>query len=67
MRIRDIHPRFYKLSKSLPSSFRVSKPQPGGHIWLQLGRVVFTTEPKDYGLWDSFWDFIDSVKPRFSR
>lgn len=57
--MKNIHPRLYKTSSSNRLLLSAERTQ-DEHIWIQVGRIVFTSQPRGDGLWDKFWDSCDS-------
>ena len=57
--IKNIHPRVYKTSPANRLFLSIERTQ-DEHIWIQVGRIVFTSQPRGDGLWDKFWDSYDN-------
>lgn len=57
--VKNFHPRFYRTAPSNSSAILVSVEQTvDEHVWFQVGRIVFTTQPRGDGLWDKLWNFL---------
>lgn len=57
--VKNIHPRLYKTSSSNRLLLSAERTQ-DEHIWVRVGRIVFTSQPRGDGLWDEFWNAYDS-------
>lgn len=58
--IKNIHPRVYKASPANRLFLSIERTQ-DEHIWVQVGRIVFTSQPRGDGLWDELWNRWDDL------
>lgn len=59
--VKNIHPRLYKTTLTNKLFFSIEKTS-DGHIWVRVGKVIFTSQPRGDGLWDDFWNCWDSTR-----